>query len=72
MTVPITRSVNQTRTEEWTGPIWFSGRLRLLLTGASLALNPALAVLIAGYISPRSTILSSASSLAMSPWWRTR
>jgi hypothetical protein len=62
MTVPITRPVSQTRTEESTDPIWLSGWLRLLLTGASLALNPALAVPIAGYISARSTILSSASS----------
>src|SRR5579863_2913965 len=62
MAVPITRPVSQTRTEESTDLIWLSGWLRLLLTGASLALNPALAVPIAGYISARSTILSSASS----------
>jgi glucose dehydrogenase len=43
MTVPITRSVGQFRTEDSTDPVWLSRWLRLLLAGASLTLNPALA-----------------------------
>jgi AefR-like transcriptional repressor, C-terminal domain len=44
MTAPITRSVGQFRMEDSTDPVWLSGWLRLLLTGTSLALNPALAL----------------------------
>jgi lanthanide-dependent methanol dehydrogenase len=44
MTVLITRSVCQFRTEDSTDPSWLSRWLRVLLTGASLALSPALAL----------------------------
>src|ERR1700739_2833979 len=44
MTVPLTRSVGQFRTEDSTDPGWLSGWLRLVPTGASIALSPALAV----------------------------
>jgi hypothetical protein len=44
MTVPMTRSVGQFRIEDSTYPIWRSGWLRLLLTSASLALDPAIAL----------------------------
>ena len=43
MTVPITQSVRRFRMQNPTDPVQLSRWLRLLLMGASLALNPALA-----------------------------
>jgi hypothetical protein len=44
MTIPITQSPGRFRTLDPTDPGWLSRLLRLLLMGASLALNPTLAV----------------------------
>src|ERR1700741_5590740 len=43
MTLPISQSVRQSQVEHLTNSVWRSGWLRLLLTGASLLLYPALA-----------------------------